>query len=61
MQNLASGTQTSPHFVDDVRLNEHFVFAVDAKPGSKLDGEAIDEGPNKINNNLNNLLYFFAA
>lgn len=45
MQNLANGTQTSPHLVDDVRLNEHLVLDDDDGPGSKLDGVAIEEGP----------------
>ena len=45
MQNLASGTQTSPHLVDDVKLKEHFVFEAVDEAGNKLDGEAREEGP----------------
>ena len=44
MQNLASGTQTSPHLVEDVRLKEHLVFEAEDEPGSKP-GEAIEDGP----------------
>jgi hypothetical protein len=38
MQNFASGTQVSPHLVDDVRLNAH----LDLGAADNVDGELID-------------------
>ena len=42
MQNLASGTQISPHLVDDVKLKEQLVLTAG---GAMPEGDAIDDGP----------------
>ena len=45
MQNFASGTQISPHFVVDVKLKEHFDFTF---PDEDPDADPAVDGPENI-------------